>query len=234
MPYIISPPIKLNSKGEWLEGAAYTKESLYRIEKDQLPPVNYDKHILKPHSLCHVETPLHVEEDGRSIDQFYKENLNHFFGKCIVVKFKNDGWKDIGNGLKHKIIGLEELKEKIGKYKSIEKVLISVNDIKENDYGYHDPSYIVTLSLEAANFLASFDTFNLFGTSWKSTDFEPGSMERPIHKMIFKKALILEYINLNQVSEGEYFLNALPLNLEGASESPVSAVLFDFDELNSL
>ena len=87
------------------------------------------------------------------------------------------------------------------------------------------------MSIEAAEYLISFDKFNLFGTSWKSTDFMPGSFERPIHNTIFKKALILEYINLNAVSEGEYFINCFPLNLEGASEAPVTAVLFDLNEL---
>lgn len=44
MPYIISPQITLDNKGEWLEGNPYEKESIYRIEEGKLPPVNYDKH----------------------------------------------------------------------------------------------------------------------------------------------------------------------------------------------
>lgn len=231
MPFIISPMIKLNSSGEWFEGPAYEKESLYKIEEGKLPPVNYDKHILKPHSLSHIETPLHTQKDGKGIDYFFQLNPSYFYGKCIVIKFENEGWKDLENGIKHKIIELDELKAKLAAYDKIEKILITVEGIEENEFGHHDPKYVLTLSLEAAEYLTHLDSFNLYGTSWKSTDFMPGSAERPIHNEIFKKALILEYINLSKVSEGEYFINCFPLNLEGASESPVTAVLFNLDEL---
>jgi kynurenine formamidase len=76
--------------------------------------------------------------------------------------------------------------------------------------------------MEAAKYLTSLPKFNLSGTSWKPTDYQPGSPLRPIHNEIFKKALILEYLNLNSVPEGEYFINCFPLNLKGASESPVT------------
>lgn len=231
MPFIISPKIKLNSSGEWFEGPAYEKENLYQIEDGKLPPVNYDKHILKPHSLTHIETPLHTQKNGKSIDKFFESNPNHFFGRCIVLKFKNEGWEDLENGIKHKVIDLEELQEKLSPFKKVEKVLITVEEIIENKFGHHDPKYVLTLSLDAAKYLTSLNNFNLFGTSWKSTDFNPGSAKRPVHNEIFKKALILEYINLNKVPEGEYFINCFPLNMERASESPVTAVLFNFSEL---
>lgn len=231
MPYIISTPIKVGSSGEWFEGSAYERENLYSIQDGKLPPVNYDKHILKPHSLSHIETPLHTQKDGRSIDKYIKEGLKHFFGKCVVLKFEDTNWNDLNNGMKHKIIQVEELKAKLSSYKSIEKVLITVENIPENEFGYHDPQFVLTLSMEAAKYLTGLDDFNLYGTSWKSTDFNPGSSERPIHNEIFKKALILEFINLNHVPEGEYFINCFPLNLVGASETPVTAVLFDSNEL---
>lgn len=231
MPYIISPLIKLGSRGEWFEGTAYEKENLYRIEEGKMPPVNYDKHILKPHSLTHVETPLHTQKNGCGVDHYFKSNVNHFYGKCVVVKFPNSGWRELDSDLKQRIIQRDELEQKLQSYSNVQKVLISIENIPENEFGYHDPSLVLTLSLEAAEYLTSLSGFNLFGTSWKSTDFMPGSPERPIHNEIFKKAIILEYINLNGVPEGEYFINCFPLNLEGASESPVSAVLFESEDL---
>jgi len=231
MPYIISPKIQIGSKGEWLEGSAYEKENLYKIEDNKMPPVNYDKHILKAHSLTHIETPLHTQSHGSGIDFYFKNKIDHFYGKCIVLKFDNNNWIELESGMKHKIISLNEIQDKLEKFNSVEKVLISVDSISENEYGYHDPRFILTLSPEAAEYLISFEKFNLFGTSWKSTDFMPRSKERPIHNIIFKQALILEYVNLNAVSEGEYFINCFPLNLEGASESPVTAVLFDLNEV---
>jgi arylformamidase len=231
MPYIISPKITLGSEGEWHEGSAYERESLYCIKEGKLPPVNYDKHILKPHSLTHIETPLHVEKDANGVDHYFKDGGTIFFGKAHVVKFENTGWKQLDEGLQHKVISIDELMNKISKLECVERILISVDGIDENQHGYHDPKKIVTLSLKAAEYLTALPNFKLFGTSWKSTDFMPGSAERPIHKEIFKKALILEYVNLNNVPEGEYFINCFPLNLEGASESPVTAVLFEKGEL---
>lgn len=232
MPYIISPPIKLQNPGEWFEGNPYEKENIYSIQDGKAPPVNYDKHILKPHSLTHIETPLHVNQNGKSIDFYFKNHPEFFYGRAHVIKFSNSGWRELEDGVQHKIIELEELYNKISNIKNLERILITVEDIPENSFGYHDPNYVVTLSQAAADYLASIENFKLFGTSWKSTDYMPGSIERPIHKAIFKKALILEYINLNQVPEGEYFINCFPLNLEGASESPVTAVLFELDELS--
>ncbi len=224
MPYIISPEIKLATSGQWLEGSAYERENLYSIEEGKLPPVNYDKHILKPHSLCHIETPKHTQKEGRSINEYFATNPNHFFGKCVVIKFEN-------TKIAHRVVSAEEIKHKLSSYNNISKVLISFDHVEENEFGYHNPDLVLTLSLEAAQYLTSLEGFNLFGTSWKSSDFMPGSTERPIHNELFKKALILENINLNQVPEGEYFINCFPLNLEGASESPVTAVLFETDEL---
>ncbi len=219
--------IKLSSRGEWFEGDAYEKESLYSIQEGKLPPVNYDKHILKPHSLTHIETPLHTQKEGKGIDYYFSTHPEHFYGKCHVIKFKNNNWVDRGNGIKQKEILLNELKDKIDKIENLEKLLITIESVQENEFGYHDPNYVLTLSFEAAEHLTSLKGFNLFGTSWKSSDFMPGSAERPIHNELFKRALILEYINLKYVPEGEYFINCFPLNLEGASETPVTAVLFE-------
>ncbi len=182
--------------------------------------------------MAHIETPLHTQKEGKSIDYYFASHPQHFYGKCHVVKFENKNWVDKGSGVKQKEISLKELKSKIGQIQNLEKLLISVDSIDENEFGYHEPNDVLTLSLAAAEYLASLKSFNLIGTSWKSSDFMPGSAERPIHNELFKKALILEYINLNKVPEGEYFLNCFPLNLEGASEAPVTAVLFNKNELS--
>jgi kynurenine formamidase len=72
----------------------------------------------------------------------------------------------------------------------------------------------------------------LYGTTWKSSDYAPGSMLRPIHNEIFRKAGIVECLNLKDVPGGDYFLVCFPLNIKGASESPVTAVLFEKNEIS--
>jgi kynurenine formamidase len=218
----------------WSEGLAYEKKSIYSIEPGRIPPVNYDEHILRSHSLTHLETPAHTMREGRKLDSFYKENLNHFYGKTLVIKLAGNRYEPKGNGIFHWIMSVDEIKERLNVHRIVsipDKVIISTEFYPTNAQGYHDPNYVLTLSQEAADFLISHSNFDLYGTSWKSSDFNPGKGERPIHNTLFKNALILENLNLKEVPEGIYFMTAFPLPLEDASESPVVPVLFTKEEL---
>lgn len=234
MPYILSPLICLDSPGMWSEGPAYEKKTIYSIEPGKTPPVNYDEHIIRSHSLTHLETPAHTMKDGKRLDSFYKENLNHFYGKTLVIKLSGNRYEHKGNGIFHWIASVNEIKERLNVLNIVSipnKILISSEFYPVNAQGYHDPNYVLTLSQEAADFLVSHSNFDLYGTSWKSSDFNPGKSERPIQNTIFKKALILENLNLKDVPEGIYFMTAFPLPFKDASESPVVPVLFSKEEL---
>lgn len=223
MPYVLSPMIDLNSPGMWMEGPAYEKRSIYSIDGAKLPPVNYDEHILRPHSLTHVETPAHTLKNGATLETF---GMEYFHGKTQVIRLKGNRYRDIGSGLLHWVIGPEELPKILAP-----KVLVTTDEVPLNAQGFHDPTYVLTLSQKAADYLVSIPGFNLYGTSWKSSDFAPGSPERPIHNTLFKRALILENLRLEHVPEGLYFMSAFPLPLNGASEAPVVPVLYRREEL---
>lgn len=230
MPYILSPLIKENMQGMWGEGSAYENENIYKIKAGQLPPVNYDKHILKSHSLTHIEGSKHIENQGESVDKYFSGN--YFYGDCTVLKLKGNKYKKLGEGVFHWEVSLEELKNAIGN-KKINKLLITTEITYLNRDGFHDPNYVLTLSIEAAEYLIDNHPINLFGTSWKSSDYNPGSLDRPVHKKIFEKAVILECLDLEKVPQGNYFLMAYPLRIENSSESPVTPVLFNYDELKN-
>lgn len=53
MPYVLSPIINENSPGMWYEGYAYEKKNIYSLKSGKMPPVNYDEHTIRPHSLTH-------------------------------------------------------------------------------------------------------------------------------------------------------------------------------------
>lgn len=234
MPYVLSPLIGQGSPGMWQEGPAYEKKTIYSIQEGKMPPVNYDEHTIRSHSLTHLETPAHTLKEGKTLDVFYKESLNYFYGKTLVIKLSGNNYKPLGNGIFHWIITVEEIKERLNKLGVVnfpDKLLISTNIYPENSQGYHDPNYILTLSQGAADFLVSHKNFNLYGTSWKSSDYNPGKVERPIHNTLFMQSLILENLCLNLAPEGMYFMAAFPLPFWGASESPVVPVLFEQKEL---
>lgn len=234
MAYFLSPIIDTNTEGQWFEGNAYEKDTLYSIEEGKLPPVNYDKHSLKPHSLTHAEAPRHVDNNGASIDTFFEGSF--FYGRCAVLRLRGNNFKPLGNGCFHWEVQVNELEEALVRLfvdvtKFPNKILVTVDQYPTHKSGYHNPSYVLTLTQNAADYLISIPQFHLYGTSWKSTDYAPGSLERPIHKTIFKKAVIFENLDLKDVPEGVYFFSAPPIRLLNASESPVCPVLYTKEEL---
>lgn len=237
MPYILSPAILENSPGMWFEGSAYEKRNIYSIESGKMPPVNYDEHIIRSHSLTHLETPAHTSRNGHRLGHYYQEKLTHFFGKALVLRLTGNNYRSIGNSLYHWIITKQEIEDRLKVLKIDKlpgKILITTDHYPMNTEGFHDPNFILTLSQEAADFLISNNDFNLYGTSWKSSDFNPGQPDRPIHNTLFKKALILENLDLSKVPEDTYFITSFPLPFTNASESPVVPVLFTREELLTL
>jgi len=233
MPYVLSPLLTPRMSGMWFEGLPFEKKEIYSIQPGKMPPVNYDSHVLKPHSLPHAEGALHVLSDGKSIDQYFADP-KYFFGSCLVIRLSGNSYKKIDekNNLYYWEVGEEEIRKKIEGLLQrspgpCEKVLLTTDFYPVNADGFHDPNYVLTLSPEAAQYLVQLPGFNLYGTSWKSSDHRPGSPERPIHKILLSKAIIFELLDLRHVPEGRYFFSGFPLRLEGASESAVCPVLYE-------
>ncbi|MDM7912005.1 MAG: hypothetical protein QUS09_02820, partial [Methanotrichaceae archaeon] len=66
---------------------------------------------------------------------------------------------------------------------------------------------------------------SLVGIDYLSVD-KYGNNAAPVHHLLLKNdVLILEGIDLKEVSPGEYFLLCLPLRLKGAEAAPARAVL---------
>lgn len=240
MPYILSPIIKEDFQGMWFEGNPYKKETIYDINSTdpKSPPVNYSAYTLKPHSLPHIEGSAHTLKNGNTVDKYFNNNgLKHFWGKTLVVKLKGNAFKahSTATGINIWEVSLDELKTGImnasGSELIPDRLLLTIETLPETAIGLHDPNFVLILSKEAAEYLVSNKSFSLYGTSWKSSDFMPGSKERPIHNTLFKSAVIMECLDLKSVPEGQYFMNAFPIPLEGASESPVCPVLYTKEEI---
>jgi hypothetical protein len=239
MPYILSPVIEEDFEGLWNEGAPYQRNCIYKIIDGVLPPINYDEHVLKPHSLPHAEGSKHTQNNGKAIDYYFDKSPECFYGECLLLKFKNPQFVPVNaeKTIFHWEISKTELEEKIssvvgGNYQ-VKKIAITIDDLSLplSDKKLHNPDFVMTLSEEAAKFLDSFKGFNAILTSWKSSDYKPGKRERPIHDILFKKAVIFECLTFVGVPEGKYFFNGFPLPLKNASESPCCPVFFDYNEI---
>lgn len=227
MVYNIGNLVQLHSDNFWNEGIPYSKTNIYTKTDAAMPPVNYDSHTLKPHSLTHVESARHTLNDGQTLDILINEHPEYFYGDCILIKF--DGkYKQIDDNIFVKEITLDEISNKIDELNLPNippKVLISTHNYPIDRFGYHKPNYVLILSPDAAKFITEIEGFNAFGTSWKSSDYQPNSSERPIHNILLSKGVIYELLNLNHVPEGRYTFSGMPLYLQGASESPVTPIL---------
>jgi arylformamidase len=223
----------------WGEGAPYESSVIYDIcnQSEKSPPIHYESHTLKPHSLPHLDAPGHVFENGMNVDSYFKEkNFKSFYGKVMVIRLPGHDYRPLDSNPALSVwrISESQLKEAIHKVspKIPNRILITSDHYPEDEYGNHDSNQALVLDESAALWLTqSNPKFCLYGTSWKSTDFQPGSKDRPIHKILFNHgAAIFECLDMRFVPAGNYYWFAFPLPLEGATESPVCPVLLTEQE----
>lgn len=234
MPYVLSPLLQNGSPGMWGEGSGFESRKIFEICEGALPPVNYDSLTIRSHSVTHLEVPAHTDKNGYRLGHYFKERPECFFGKIVVIKLHGNKYLSVGNNIFHWEVTANQIRERmeaLGIFNVPEKLIISTPDYPVNSEGFHDPNYVLTLNKEAAEYLVSNPNFNLFGTSWKSSDFNPGSSNRPIHNTLFRRAVIIENLAVRSVPEGEYFIVSVPIAIENASESPVTPILFEKHEL---
>ena len=152
MPYILSPLINKNSPGLWGEGQVYESENLYSLENEKHPPVNYDSHKLKPHSLTHMESSAHTQRDGETIEKFFvdENRMKALYGQALVVRLRNPRWEKTEiEDVFHFEVTKEELKEAI--YEATKghdlpnRIIITVDKVPVTSFGIHDPNYVLTL-----------------------------------------------------------------------------------------
>ncbi len=234
MPYVLAPMIKKDMPSLWAEGDVYATEVIYDIcsPDSSKPPVHYESHTFKPHSICHFDAPGHIIPGAETIDQLFENHIDYFYGPVVVIKIKNPNFKksDASN-ISHWEVGKKEIQASLSGYdlQKIEKIFISFDGAGSDFFTDSDRAF--TISPEAASWLISLPNFNLFGTIWKSTDFRPGKRDRPVHTELFKRAGIVECLDLEKVPAGQYFLSAFPIPTAGATESPVCPVLFSESEI---
>lgn len=230
MPYILSPPITPDRAGVWGEGAAYEVTNIYAIDAPGPPPVHYDEHLLRPHSVTHAEAPGHVVAGGASLDPCF-ETGERFWGPALVVRLPAGGYVRKDEHALVNEVTAAQLAPHLEGHDDIAKILITAEDTPRDADGFHAVDHVLTLDEQAARMLVDRPRFDLFGTSYRSTDHQPGGSDRPIHRIVFERAVILEYLDLHRVPAGRYLLCAFPVRLAGATEAPVTPVLFTPEEL---
>ena len=163
---------------------------------------NGDLYNLTSFSMCahngtHIDAPSHFIKGGKTVDAI---NLESFVGMAYVVEHQG-------------VVTGEDATKIIKKAKecnleSAKRILIKGE---------------VEVSLKAAEIFASSGVL-LLGNEPQTVG--PQDSPMAVHLALLNAGVVLlEGIRLANVAEGEYFLNAVPLNLSGADGSPCRAIL---------
>ena len=159
------------------------------------------------HTGTHIDAPKHVDIENTSIDQL---DLHSLMGPCQVLDFT----------FSTESITLEDIKTK--DILPNQRILLKTTNSERSRKVFHN-DYIY-LSGDAAQYLSNLP-LTLIGIDYFSIK-QRGSSDTRAHDLFLDHNVpILEAINLNNVSEGEYTLIALPLRFEGLEASPARVLL---------
>ena len=151
------------------------------------------------HNGTHIDAPYHFYNEGKTIDDI---DLYKVVGLAYVYEHHGDVLKTDAE----RIIEVA----KIHNEEAMKRILIKGD---------------VTITLEAAEILRNAGCV-LVGNESQSVG--PINAPMAVHKVLLgAEIVLLEGICLDEVNEGVYFLNAVPLSLAGFDGAPCRAILID-------
>jgi len=183
------------------------KKAHFSIDSDFATGTVHETRInLNVHTGTHIDAPLHVYENGATLDDIPLERL---IGPARVVDF-TDVSPSIGR--EH----LEPLGLKPGEWLLI-KTTDSYNETNEFNREF------VFLNAEGAGYLAE---TGIRGVAIDALGVERDQPGYPTHKALFDAGiLIVEGVRLKGVPEGRYTFLVAPLKLKGTDGAPARAFL---------
>lgn len=165
------------------------------------------------HSGTHVDAPLHFFPGGDSVDSL---PLDMLVGRCMVAELptvRTVCAADL-NGLDLPV--------------HTERLLLKTSNsaLWHTGNGQFRPDF-VGLAPDAAAWIVARGV-RLLGMDYLSVEPYPAPREHPVHKTLLRAGVILlEGIDLSEVSPGEYMLVCLPLKVVGLEGAPVRAILLE-------
>lgn len=162
------------------------------------------------HTGTHMDAPFHFRADGYTIEKLPLEVL---MGRCRVFDFTNI--------TTHISRAMLEAVDMAGVTRALFKTRNSqrwANDSHEFDKGF------LAVAADAATYLVERGV-KLVGVDYLSVE-AFGSKTHPVHDTLLGAGVvIIEGLNLSDVSAGDYELIALPVKLKGADGAPARVVL---------
>ena len=162
------------------------------------------------HCGTHIDMPLHMVNEGKTMDDF---DFKRLITPC-------------------KVYDMTKLKNPVITEKDIKKLDINKDDFvifkTNNSYRNKEEGFdydFVYVDESAASFLKK---KKINGVGIDALGIERSQPGHPTHKTLLEAdIIILEGLALKDINEGEYYLSALPIKLKGTEGSWARAVLIE-------
>ncbi|GAA0721614.1 cyclase family protein [Clostridium malenominatum] len=183
------------------------KRPIIQVMQDFSTGSSYGSRIsMDMHTGTHIDAPLHMIENGSTMDEF---NIEKVVTEC-------------------KVIDLTEVKDKITekdfKNKEINQgdfILLKTRNSFEEDFDFN----FVFLDESGATYLKQ---RGIKGVGIDSLGIERSQEGHETHKVLLGNDItIIEGLRLKEVNEGKYLLCALPLKIMGVEAAPARAILIE-------
>jgi len=192
----------------WPDDPQVVLERISKLEEGRNS--NGSRMAMSVHTGTHVDAPYHFLKDGSTVE---KMPLKVLIGRAYVIHLSDDV----------DLITPKELEDAEIPPRT-RRVLIRTRNSKiwQKDLRTFHKDY-VGISGEGAEYLVKRGV-KLIGVDYLSV--APFKNTRPTHLALLKAGVVIvEGLNLSQVSHGRYNLICLPLKLEGSDGAPARAVL---------
>jgi len=183
------------------------KMPVFKVTRDFTSGNVFESKItLDMHTGTHLDAPLHVIENGKTVESI---DLFKVITKCKVIDMTHIATKITRTDLEPVNINPEDF------------VLFKT----QNSYMDKFDSSFVYLDESGAQYLRD---KGIKGVGIDSLGIERNQPGHPTHKLLLgSDIVVLEGLRLAEIDEGEYFLIALPLKIDRAEACPVRAILLD-------
>lgn len=152
------------------------------------------------HAATHVDAPSHFIEGGKKIDEI---DLNKLIGDCYVMELD----KNVTVITAEHVENLDNVERLLFKTRNSE-FWNETEQVFREDFTYIEP--------KAARILVE-KGIKLVGIDYLSVD-KFGSVDFPTHKILLEnEVVILEGLDLREVSAGDYEIICLPLKIQGGT-----------------
>ncbi|WP_377889798.1 cyclase family protein [Alkalihalobacillus sp. R86527] len=188
--------------------------AVYKDKEEKQPEINTktNGHVtesrlsLDVHTGTHVDAPLHMVNDGATIETINQEDL---VGTVKVIDVTS-----VKGAITKADIESEDIQA--GDF-----VLFKSQNSFEEEFNFE----FVFVGEDAARHLAE---CSIRGVGVDGLGIERSQPDHPTHRSLFEKdIIIMEGLRLKDVDAGQYFMVAAPLKLQGTDASPARVLLFE-------